>query len=313
MMFQQQHTDAQVHAGKERGVHDSPSSLPLYVLFSAFLSLSLSPAQFIFGMATRAYACAYPCPDRPAHPPTLRNPFLPFLSSSYITMSDWETIAKKSEEVLATPDIKGCHAILMKAYEDGHHHPEILWRLGRSYYEMANESADPAVREPYMKEGMELCKKSVEADPNNFSSHKWLGILISEQKASNKEKIANAYVIRDHFLKAVELNPNDATSLHCMGNWCFKVLQIGWLERKAAALILGEPPTSTYEECLGYLLRSAEAGNTIHNSTMIGDVYVQQSMYDEARQWYQKAIDMPVYTELQKRNHDVAVANMKKL
>ncbi|AYU78250.1 Tetratricopeptide repeat-containing protein [Leishmania donovani] len=228
-------------------------------------------------------------------------------------MSDWETIAKESEEVLAKPDIKGCHEILMKAYEGGNQHPEILWRLGRSYYEMANESTDPAVREPYLKEGMELCKKSVEADPNNFASHKWLGILISDQKVGNKEKIANAYVIRDHFLKAVELNPNDATSLHCMGNWCFKILQIGWLERKAAALILGEPPSSTYEECLGYLLRSAEAGNTIHNSTMIGDAYAQQSMHDEARKWYQKAIDMPAYTELQKRNHDVAVAKMKKL
>ncbi|KAK7197947.1 Tetratricopeptide repeat [Novymonas esmeraldas] len=228
-------------------------------------------------------------------------------------MSDWQAIATESEAVLAKPDIKGCHDILLKAYEGGNHHPEILWRLARSYYEVANESADADVRAPYLKEGMELCKRSVEADQNNFASHKWLGILISEQKVSTKEKIANAYVIRDHFKRAVELNPNDATSLHCMGNWCFKILQIGWLERKAAALVLGEPPSSTYEECLGYLLRSAEAGNTIHNSTMIGDAYAQQSKYDEARKWYQTAIDMPANTELQKRNHDAAVAKLKKI
>ncbi|KAG5507377.1 hypothetical protein GH5_07475 [Leishmania sp. Ghana 2012 LV757] len=228
-------------------------------------------------------------------------------------MSDWEVVAKESEAVLAKPDIKGCHEILMKAYEGGNHHPEILWRLGRSYYEISNECADPAVRETYLKEGMELCKKSVEANPNSFASHKWLGILISEQKVGNREKITNAYIIRDHFLKAVELNPNDATALHCMGTWCFKVLQIGWLERKAAALILGEPPTSTYEECLGYLLRSSEAGSTIHNSTLIGDVYAHKGMYDEARKWYQKAIGMPTKTEQQKRDHDAAVAKMKKI
>lgn len=228
-------------------------------------------------------------------------------------MSDWEAIAKESEAVLAKPDIKGCHEILTKAYDSGNHHPEILWRLARSYYEMAKETTDPAVSEPYLKKGMELCKESVEADPNNFASHKWLGILVSDQKVSTKEKIANAYVIRDEFKKAIELNPHDATSLHCMGNWCYNIMQIGWLERKAAALVLGEPPSSSWEECLGYLLRSAEEGDTIHNATMIGDAYAQQSKKSEARTWYQKAIDMPAATELQKRNHDAAVAKLKKL
>lgn len=227
-------------------------------------------------------------------------------------MSNWEAIAKEAEEVLAKPDIKGCHEILTKAYDGGERHPEILWRLARSYYEMAEELSDKKEKDPFLKKGLELCKESVEKDGNNFASQKWLGILISEQNVSTKEKIANAYIIRDHFLKAIELNPTDATSLHCMGNWCYSVLQVGWLERKAAALIFGEPPSSTYEECLKYLLASAEAGNTIHNSTLIGDAYYQQSKYNEAKEWYQKAIDMPATTELQKRNHDKAVEKIKK-
>ncbi|KPA82920.1 hypothetical protein ABB37_02672 [Leptomonas pyrrhocoris] len=228
-------------------------------------------------------------------------------------MSDWEAIAKEAEAVLAKPDIKGCHDILLKAYVGGNHHPEILWRLARSYYEMAKETTDPAVSEPYLKQGMELCKQSVDADQNNFASHKWLGILISEQKVSTKEKIANAYIIRDEFKRAIELSPQDATSLHCMGNWCFSIMKIGWLERKAAALVLGEPPSSSWEECLGYLLRSAEAGDTIHNATMIADAYMQQGKKSEARTWYQKAIDMPAVTQLQKRNHEAAEAKLKKV
>ncbi|EPY43546.1 regulator of microtubule dynamics protein 1 [Angomonas deanei] len=222
-------------------------------------------------------------------------------------MSNWEAIAKESEEVLARPDIKGCHEILMKAYEAGERHPEILWRLGRSHYEMAEESTDSDVRRPHLLQGLELCQQSVKEDGNNFASHKWLGILLSAQDVGNKEKIANAYTIKEHFLKAVELNPKDATSLHCMGNWCYSVLKIGWLERKAAAMLFGEPPSSTTEECLKYLLASAEAGDTIHNATMIGDVYKMDGNKAEARKWYQKAIDMPTSSELQKRNHDKAV------
>lgn len=217
-------------------------------------------------------------------------------------MSDWEFIAAESEAILAKPDIKGCHDCLLGAYEKGVHHPEILWRLSRSYYEMAEETTDKKVSTPLLKTGLDLCRQSVAADPNNFASRKWHGILLSAQDVGTKDKIGNAYKIRDDFLKAVELNPKDATSLHCMGNWCFSVVQVGWLERKAAALIFADPPSSTNEECLKYLLASAEVGDTIHNATMIGDVYYSQSKYDEAKQWYTKAVGMPATTELQKRN-----------
>lgn len=227
-------------------------------------------------------------------------------------MSNWEAVAKESEEVLAKPDIKGCHEILTKAYEGGLQHPEILWRLGRSCYEMAEETSNEEEKEKYLVQGLELCQRSVAEDANNFASQKWLGILLSKQKVSTKQKIANAYVIRDHFLKAIELNPNDATSLHCMGSWCYSILQIGWLERKAAALVLGEPPSSSAEECLKYLLRSAEAGNTIHNATLIGDVYQQEGKKKEAKEWYEKAVALPVSSELQKRNHADAAKKLSK-
>lgn len=149
-------------------------------------------------------------------------------------------------------------------------------------------------------------------DENNFAAHKWLGILLAEQHVGTKERIANAYVIRDHFLKAIELDPNDATALHCMGNWCHSVLQIGWIERKAAALLFATPPSSTYEECLKYLLASAKAGNTIHNAKLIGDVYYQQKQYAEAKKWYETAIQMPATSELQKRNRHAAEDGLKK-
>lgn len=227
-------------------------------------------------------------------------------------MADWEAVVAESEAILAKPDIKGCHEYLTKAYEGGNHHPEVLWRLGRSCYEMAEETTDQKLREPYLTLGLQLCRESVQEDPNNFASHKWLGILISAQNVSTKEKVNNAYKIRDEFLKAIELNPKDPTSLHCMGNWCYSVLKVSWLERKAASLLFAEPPSSTYEECLKYLLASAEAGDTIHNATLIGDVYYQQSKYEDAKKWYQKAIDMPVASELQKRNHKNAVDKLAK-
>ncbi|EPY31507.1 hypothetical protein STCU_03421 [Strigomonas culicis] len=178
---------------------------------------------------------------------------------------------------------------------------------------MAEEITDASAQEPFLLKGLELVQQSVNEDGNNFASHKWLGILLSAQHVSTKEKIANAYKIKEQFLKAVELNPADATSLHCMGNWCASVLKVSWLERKAAALLFGEPPSSTPEECLKYLLASAEAGDTIHNAKMIGDMYKQQGNKEEARKWYTKAVGMPADTELKKRNHDAAEKALSQL
>lgn len=221
-------------------------------------------------------------------------------------MSNWEAIAKESEDVLATGNIKGCHEILLKTYEGGNHDPQITWRLARSYYEMSQETTDTAVRGPLLRTALELVQQSVQDDPNNFASHKWLGILISAQYVGTKEKIENAYRIRDEFLKAIELNPHDATSLHAMGNWCWSVMQVGWFERKAAALLFATPPSSTYEECLKYLLASAEEGDTIHNAMLTGDVYAKQGKNAEAKKWYEKACGMPALTELQKRQQGEA-------
>lgn len=225
---------------------------------------------------------------------------------------DWKAIAAESERILEAKDIKGCHECLMRALESGCRHPEILWRLGRSCYEMAEESTDAEVRNKYFKEGLAYCEESIKGDDNNCAVHKWTGILLAKQNVSTKEKIANAYLIRDHFLKAVELGPNDANSQHCMGNWCWEILQVGWLERKAAALIFGEPPSSTYEECLKYLLAADKCGPTVHNSILIGDVYYQQSDYENAKKWYQAAIDLPASSELQKRNRADAQKKLAK-
>eukprot|EP00760_Papus_ankaliazontas_P028162 PhM_4_TR3562/c1_g1_i1/m.9994 len=192
--------------------------------------------------------------------------------------------------------------------------PELLWRLARSEYDLQNEATDKAEKEKHVDLGLSYAKAALDAAPDNFAAHKWFGILLGSKGnfISTKEKIANAYVIRDHFKKALELNPTDGTVMHCLGNWCHSILQIGWVERQAASLLFGTPPTSTYEECEGYLLKSAEISDQSFNSVMLGDVYAEQKKWADAKKWYQKAIDAPVVTESQKRTQEEAKAKLAK-
>lgn len=67
-------------------------------------------------------------------------------------------------------------------------------------------------------------------------------------------------------MKANELTPNDATTLHLLGRWCFSVANITWIERTAASALFSSPPSSSYEEALGYFLKAS----TVRSALCIG-------------------------------------------
>ncbi|KAH9589120.1 Tetratricopeptide repeat [Trypanosoma melophagium] len=223
-------------------------------------------------------------------------------------MSSWEQVVQEADKATDLKDVKGVYQILRKAEESGIHHSELSWRYARSLYDMAEETTDKKEREKYFKEGLKWAQKAVEEDPNMYTSHMWMGILLSSQNEfiSTKEKVANACIIRDHFLKSLELKSDNATALHCMGMWCWNVLQIGWVERQAASLLFGTPPTSTYEECLKYLLDADKVESSIHNCLALGNVYMQLKQKDNAKIWYQKALDLPAPTKAKMRQQSEA-------
>lgn len=226
-----------------------------------------------------------------------------------VEVASWEDAVKHAESLLDTYDIMGCYEYLSAQYSAGQTHPQVGYRLAKACYEMAQEynPDDKGRREPLLVRGLEVAEAAVEADGNISAAHKWRGILLSEQYVATKEKIANAYTIRDEFLAAIQLDPNDATAFHCMGSWCFSICQIGWMERKVASLLFGSPPESTLDEALKYLKESSRLEDTIHNCRLIGDVLVAHKSAVEAMIWYQKATELPIHTKKDQREHDLAV------
>lgn len=225
-----------------------------------------------------------------------------------------ETIAQ-SEALYAKNDIRGNYEFLTKAFEGGQQHPDVVWRYARSCYDTAMESTDKAERQKQIEKGLALIKSAAEMQPNNFAVQKWHGILLGSlgDFLATKDKIANAFVIRDCFKKATELNPNDAASQHCLGKWCWSVLQIGWLERQAASLLFGTPPSSTYEECESHLLAAHKLNSQmVYNSLLLGDLNYQQKKYADAKQYYELAVGCPVVSENGKRQQQEAREKLAK-
>jgi regulator of microtubule dynamics protein 3 len=65
---------------------------------------------------------------------------------------------------------------------------------------------------------------------------------------STKDKIESAYKVKEYALKALAVDPHDASTLHVLGRWCFSVANVSWIERRLAATLIATPPESTFQE-----------------------------------------------------------------
>ncbi|KAK2110398.1 Regulator of microtubule dynamics protein 1 [Saguinus oedipus] len=117
-----------------------------------------------------------------------------------------------------------------------------------------------------------------------------------------KVKIANAYIIKEHFNRAIELNPKDATSIHLMGIWCYTFAEMSWYQR-IAIMLFASLPSSTYEEALVYFHKAEQVDPNFYskNLLLLGKTYLKLHNKKLAALWLTKARDYPAHTEEDKQ------------
>ncbi|NXC39697.1 RMD1 protein, partial [Penelope pileata] len=183
---------------------------------------------------------------------------------------------------------------------------EVLWRLARASRDLAQLSSTSAEeKRQLVYDALEYAKKALEKNESNFAAHKWYAICISDvgDYEGIKVKIANAFVIKEHFQRAIDLNPKDATSIHLMGIWCYSFAEMPWYQRKIAAMLFATPPTSTYQEALRYFHMAEEADPNFYSKNLLflGKTYLKLNNKKLALLWLSKAKEYPAHTEEDKQ------------
>lgn len=243
-----------------------------------------------------------------------------------------DEIKRTADELYASGEVEGGLAFMQAEYDAGgsaKDDVEVVWRLGRAMYAKAMEGTDKAQRKELMEKAVELLKpfslpekkegeegeEKREEKPVNVDAIKWYAAILGVlgDYLPSKEKIGNAFKIRDAFVKAIEMRPDDAHAHFCLGKWCWGVLQIGWLERQAASVLFATPPSSTYEECEQHLLRSHELNPKQPGVLqLLGELNYQQKKWAEAKKWFEEAAAVTPKTEAQKRIVEESAAKAKK-
>ena len=80
--------------------------------------------------------------------------------------------------------------------------------------------------------------------------------------------------------------------------YILQVSQLSWLERRAAATLFGEVPSSNFEEALKHFQAAEELrpSGWKENRLFIAKSLIQLSNYNTAAVWLQRAFDAPIIT-----------------
>ncbi|XP_027829050.1 regulator of microtubule dynamics protein 1 isoform X2 [Ovis aries] len=153
---------------------------------------------------------------------------------------------------------------------------ELLWRLARASRDVAQLRGTSEEEKKFLVyEALEYAKRALEKNESSFAAHK----------------------------KAIELNPKDATSIHLMGIWCYTFAEMPWYQRRIAKVLFATPPSSTYEEALGYFHRAEQVDPNFYskNLLLLGKTYLKLHNKKLAAFWLTKAKDYPAHTEEDKQ------------
>ncbi|OQR72642.1 regulator of microtubule dynamics protein 2-like, partial [Tropilaelaps mercedesae] len=50
--------------------------------------------------------------------------------------------------------------------------------------------------------------------------------------------------------KCLSLDPENWLAYHVLGNWCYQVASVSWLQKKTAATLFAKPPEASLDDAL---------------------------------------------------------------
>lgn len=193
----------------------------------------------------------------------------------------------------------------------------LLWRLARACNYLVEKASTFNDKRTLAFKGLAYAEKAYALNSDLAVSNKWMAILTSTvgNFRDLKEKIAGAYVIRDYIQRAIELDPTDATSHNILGQWCLAFADMTWMEKRAATVLFGTPPTATYEEAIKHF-RAAEnisPGFWKKNVFLLAQTNYKMKQDKEAAIWLKRANAVPVKTKEDEQVARDIAALMKQL
>lgn len=90
---------------------------------------------------------------------------------------------------------------------------EIKWRIARALYSQSKAESGKKSEE-LVREAFDYSKAALEINDTHFAGHKWYAVLLDAKSGldGTKERVSQLENFHKHLQRALELNPQDATT-----------------------------------------------------------------------------------------------------
>lgn len=185
---------------------------------------------------------------------------------------------------------------------------ETLWRLTRAYVELGELASEKSQKRKFYAAGMGHGQAAIAADSESCIAFTWLSIAegTTATVVGFKEQVRLAWLIREHALKAIDLDPESDIAYHVMARWHAEIASIGGLKRTMANLFFGDLPEASFEESIAYYQKAIALHDQIHHRLELAKVYLRMDEYITAQQKLEDVLAMSSERRLDDKYKDEA-------
>lgn len=232
-----------------------------------------------------------------------------------LTPNQISALIKQCDEYFLVGKFQDSYSVLADLKDSKN--PEILWRLCRALYNMTKEKGVQKTEIAKMiLEAYDYVEEALSLDDKNYAVHKWMAIVVDAKSNLEgiKKRISTLPLFKKHLAEAMKINPQDATSIYLLGQYCYNIADMSWIQRKIASTLFATPPEATFEEALEYFVKAEEAEPNFYswNLLMLGKTYLKLNQVKPARYWLKCASTYPVRTDEDEEVRKEAEALLRK-
>ena len=197
---------------------------------------------------------------------SLKNLFIGIILSSLIAGQDLKDIDIK----LTNLEFDKAQASLEQLYNKYPENTDVLLRLSITHHYLSESALKKSLDKKNALKAFEYIEKAFNIEPDNPDILKWYVITLGKtvEEDTIRNQIEQSKNIKNIALKVIDLLPDDEFCYSIMGQWHYKLADLGRASRRIASILFSEPPKGSFEEAQYFFEKSLE-----RNSDYIGTYY----------------------------------------
>ena len=214
----------------------------------------------------------------------LKNLIIVIILSSLIVGQDFKDIDIR----LTNLEFDKAQAPLEQLYNKYPQNTDVLLRLSITHHYLSESAMKKNLDKDNALKAFEYALKAFNIEPDNPDILKWYVITLGKtvEEDTIRNQIEQSKNIKNIALKVINLLPDDEFCYSIMGQWHYKLADLGRASRRIASILFSEPPKGSFQEAQYFFEKSLEI-----NSDYIGTYYWLGKTYLKLNQ-EQKAIEL---------------------